>query len=536
MFKRLNQISFLSCALTILFALVTLNNLLNLFYGSITNSDEIEHINASFMVWSGLVPYRDFFEHHNPLLWYIFAPVTALFYENASVYYAARFTAFCANMASWFFVYLICRRFLKSPQAFFTAFILFFFLDGHGIVTLEFRPDVFMYLCFCAGLYFYLAYLQTKQLKDLVTAFILFTFSFLFLQKILLLLTVLGFYTLYLLYKKEFNFRDLCKALLAPLLLTLSFIFYLWHYDMLALYWRLNFALNALLPYYYGFHQAVSNYSSISYYIPLTFFYACVETRPSVIITAAAALLLLRRFCGTKNIFRQCLAVLFAGELLSRFFTFSPYFHYYFLFFVLAFVIIADCFFRKPEKRKKMLFAVFVCLCIIITGCDDFHKFSNRASSLSRGKVELMQFVIDNTSADDTVLNGSNYNFNLFRKNTDWLWFQLNDIGYIYDLNFNNQRYDINSSIAEKKPRIIYLEDYINTVYAYRRQRTLVQYNVDLLHIYSRQPDGRYKVTDLLTSVPEVYAHILDREMIQKYYRPAGKGKFWILKEEYNEK
>ena len=40
--------------------------------------DEIEYFRATDWVRQGLVPYRDFWEHHTPLQWYLFAPFTAL--------------------------------------------------------------------------------------------------------------------------------------------------------------------------------------------------------------------------------------------------------------------------------------------------------------------------------------------------------------------------------------------------------------------------------------------------------------------------
>ena len=40
--------------------------------------DEIEFFRATDWVRRGLVPYRDFWEHHTPLQWFLFAPVTAL--------------------------------------------------------------------------------------------------------------------------------------------------------------------------------------------------------------------------------------------------------------------------------------------------------------------------------------------------------------------------------------------------------------------------------------------------------------------------
>ncbi|HKB79907.1 MAG TPA: hypothetical protein VKH35_09350 [Thermoanaerobaculia bacterium] len=42
------------------------------------NWDEIEFFRATDWVRQGLVPYRDFFEHHTPLQWFVFGPITAL--------------------------------------------------------------------------------------------------------------------------------------------------------------------------------------------------------------------------------------------------------------------------------------------------------------------------------------------------------------------------------------------------------------------------------------------------------------------------
>ena len=55
-------------------------------YGAIFSGfqivDEFEHLHASWLISKGFIPYRDFFEHHHPLLWYISAPIVSLFYEN----------------------------------------------------------------------------------------------------------------------------------------------------------------------------------------------------------------------------------------------------------------------------------------------------------------------------------------------------------------------------------------------------------------------------------------------------------------------
>ena len=42
------------------------------------NWDEVEFFRATDWVRQGLVPFRDFWEHHTPLQWFVFAPFTAL--------------------------------------------------------------------------------------------------------------------------------------------------------------------------------------------------------------------------------------------------------------------------------------------------------------------------------------------------------------------------------------------------------------------------------------------------------------------------
>jgi hypothetical protein len=43
--------------------------------------DEVEYFRATDWVRQGLVPYRDFWEHHTPLQWFLFAPFTALLHS-----------------------------------------------------------------------------------------------------------------------------------------------------------------------------------------------------------------------------------------------------------------------------------------------------------------------------------------------------------------------------------------------------------------------------------------------------------------------
>lgn len=53
-----------------------------------------------------------FFQHHNPLLWYLFAPVTQLFYRDTAIVYAARVAAILGWGAVLYKLYaLVCAGF-----------------------------------------------------------------------------------------------------------------------------------------------------------------------------------------------------------------------------------------------------------------------------------------------------------------------------------------------------------------------------------------------------------------------------------------
>ncbi len=51
--------------------------------------DEVTHLHCSWLVSQGLVPFRDFWQNHSPLFWYLLAPVVALFH-SPSVFILSR--------------------------------------------------------------------------------------------------------------------------------------------------------------------------------------------------------------------------------------------------------------------------------------------------------------------------------------------------------------------------------------------------------------------------------------------------------------
>ena len=78
------------------------------------NGDNIEHIHSTFLVANGGVPYKDFFQHHNPLMWYLFAPIVSLFEYNPVVIDIVCFISFLVFLKSLVYVYNISAEFLTN--------------------------------------------------------------------------------------------------------------------------------------------------------------------------------------------------------------------------------------------------------------------------------------------------------------------------------------------------------------------------------------------------------------------------------------
>ncbi|HEY0142014.1 MAG TPA: hypothetical protein VGF48_14035 [Thermoanaerobaculia bacterium] len=75
--------------------------------------DEIEFFRATNWVRQGLVPYRDFWEHHTPLQWFLFAPVTAL---TSSPGAAAIILMRWAQLPLWIAAFWFAMRLMQRAE------------------------------------------------------------------------------------------------------------------------------------------------------------------------------------------------------------------------------------------------------------------------------------------------------------------------------------------------------------------------------------------------------------------------------------
>src|SRR5712664_1741915 len=72
--------------------------------------DEIEFFRATDWVRQGLVPYRDFWEHHTPLQWFLYAPIAALTHSPGAP--AIIFMRF-AQIPLWIATFALLMRWME---------------------------------------------------------------------------------------------------------------------------------------------------------------------------------------------------------------------------------------------------------------------------------------------------------------------------------------------------------------------------------------------------------------------------------------
>jgi len=129
--------------------------------------DEFEHSHAAWCVFKGLLPYKDFFEHHTPWYYFALSPFFHWFQVDQSFESARRFLLFGRGLSlvltvlSAILVFRIGRLVANRK----VGLVAGLFLVGQPVLiqkTLEIRPDVLALPFFLGGLWF----LLRGMLKD----------------------------------------------------------------------------------------------------------------------------------------------------------------------------------------------------------------------------------------------------------------------------------------------------------------------------------------------------------------------------------
>ena len=247
----------LSYSAVFLFVLISI---IRYFYVSgLHVCDSVEHIYASWLISEGKQPYKDFFEHHNPLLWYLFAPVTKFFYRDIMVFYVAKTMMLIGNFACVYMVYKIALSIYDKKSAVFAILALIIFPMWNDILI--FRPDVFMCLFFLMSVFWNIKYLDCTKCRYLMLSYCCLVISFAFLQKVAFLGVGFVLANGYLVIKNKIKIKDFLIAGFSASALLLLMLAFLWYEGILDDWWYYNFIYNMQLKKYYGSYESGMPYS-----------------------------------------------------------------------------------------------------------------------------------------------------------------------------------------------------------------------------------------------------------------------------------
>lgn len=409
------------------------------FFSGFQIVDEFEHLHASWLVSTGKVPYKDFFEHHNPLLWYLSAPLVSLFYDNAVIFYVMRGVSAGISVLTLFFIYKTVLLYASKSGAWLAVA-----LTLGNIITVynfsQYRPDNFMNCCFIIGIYYWFCYMKSRQLKSLVLSFLGFTFSALFLQKISLLLIAVECLILIMAFGKKMSFKDITLAAFPSLGAAAVFLLFLYQQGAFADYIELNLHFNRAMVAYF-------DRGSFWYGNLLFSFYG---------LALLAAILFYRQ----ENIYFRALAWIYGAEFMMRHFYFAPHPNYYTLLTMLAAMVFAPAVSRILPRHK--LFGLFLIVLLFARLGLLFNTVDTTSVKHNSYKHYLLaDYVHKNSQPDDYLMNGYDKNFNIYRPDVSYYWFGLDMLLPIMELEYDiKAKPDVNAFIVKYRPKFIYVQNY----------------------------------------------------------------------------
>lgn len=411
-------------------------------YYKFYNNDEIEHLHSAWYIIHGSVPYRDFFQHHNPLLWYLLLPFLSLFGDTLTTITAARLFMSVVLLGTACLTYLCASAISRSRETGLVAVALLFSTVLFMEKGIEIRPDVPQVLFGMASVYCLIRFYQNSSNRALLLSGLFASVSFLFLQKTVFLFASYGLVMAYGVYRKDITLKNVAYFLagaVPPLLLFAGFLHLTGSlHDYFLTNWQLNqhhlgsrqVSATPLRPMLYSFQQSI-------------FFW----------ILSGAAIVFV--FLNKKTPREMKIAAFLALFQLVSLQAYSVTFKHYYLFVIPLLCIPASyCLthaFSVWKIRETKQVALILLLLMWAVPFMLIHKgHSNR---LQRGKIG---YVLNLTRDTDLIYDGAN-TFNLFRGDVHYFWYQLATGLPTYNRITGDRfgDYDICRIIWEKRPKMI---------------------------------------------------------------------------------
>ncbi len=359
--KRLNLLLCSIIGINVLFVLWTL------FYSAIIVCDDIEHLRAAYFVSIGDVPYRDFFEHHHPLLWYVLWPlIKVLPHSTIWSIYIGRALSLLVSFGTGYYFYQIMRRFIGGKTVALLAIVLYFASMPAWYSLINIKPDIYMRFFYFMGLYYLFLYFRYQKRRDLCACGVAWVIGFLFLQTITLDILPLVLPVGWFICRKKYVIKDFAIAAILPLLLLTVFCGVLFYANAWGQYFELNWDFNSKMTVF------LHRISQSKYLILFA----------DIIFLALAGCIYYLKTTPKINIYRMALILLFFSELLQRIFWVSILSQYFVMLFAFAAMITAPMIYKIGQKNPLPTYsavAIFVVLHIILNELSLFkYSFSKQ--------------------------------------------------------------------------------------------------------------------------------------------------------------
>ena len=488
--------------------IIELSILCYAFSNQYTSIDHAEHLHASWLVWQQKIPYLDFFEHHNPLLWYILSPIVALFNGKPEILYVSRVISLTSYMATIWVLYKISTQYLKFTKiAFLLGVLVYFSVPISYYLIYEMHPDIFMIMAYFIGLYYYFSYLEDKKTKYLAISFLFFTISFLFLQKILVVLFFTSIFILYHVYTKKIDIKSFIKALIVPLSILLLFVLWLYSNDALEIYIQYNYTLNYWMQKINGSGKFCGE-KGYTLYLPLLSIFA------------------LKTYLKDKNQYKVMLCSIMYLDYLSKYFTGSIHIQY-FIFNNLISSIIIGYFISKQIKHKRFLLIIVLLSLLSV-------KLFNQTPINKRYKIyyQTAKEVIENVNSNDYFVNSINY-INIYNKDVSYYWFGYGNMAPLAHYMFNHKKFfSPDFYIQSYRPKYVYYEMYYNAIMGNSKHNGNKNYEKELEELYPIFPIHKESKEDFVKRWSQKEFYIYNGEYIKNNYYKTDKFPL-IIKRDY---
>lgn len=443
------------------------------------NGDNVEHLHATWLMAQGKIPYKDFFEHHNPFIWIFFSPFITFSSRILTLLDAAFITGVVTGILTFFVVYKICTKFFASSLASMVS-LLVLCPPYYYIFCFNYNPDTFMALFFAIGLYFLFSYFQKKTLWLLCVAFEAFFFAFFSTQKILVVLAFLGIITLYVFYKNKVPLKDVLYALVLPILSLVLFVAWLYHHDALELYWLSNYPFNVIMQKYYGDKKVdVMDYQMVAF-------------------SASLALLSICFFFKKMHNFYKIVATLFVIELPMRCFYFSiaPY---YLLPLMIYICCLNSVLIDWVIKRKYIVIYAFLTVSVYYAVISPSKYISVRGTDR-----KFARYLSNTLNPCDYVISSYLGNQGITSKNVGYYWAMFGHVDLAGEETGIATHPDLDATARKYLPKMLYGGVYWNSYEQHRGKQVPVQQ--------------------------------INPDFIKQYYLPTSFSDFYVLKYEYRQK